>query len=108
VIVATLSQFKLLDQFLFGEVLYFTRLAINHENDGLQFANIALIHSFSPPDNNILQAYYMTLPLCHYTNTILVIKVNQIMSVVAMISYGDSLFAVEQPGLSHLTARDGM
>ncbi|KAG9309301.1 hypothetical protein JVU11DRAFT_10788 [Chiua virens] len=111
-------KFKLVGQTMYGEVLYFTRLAVPNNNGGLRFANVGLIRSFSPPDNNILWASQMTVPLCWNTEAILVVHVEDILSVVAVIPYVGRLennpnedagegafFVVEQPGLSRHTGQ---
>lgn len=74
---------------MFGEVLYFTRLAVNAPDGGLQFTNVALVCSFSPPNNDILWTSCMTLPLSCNTDVILVIEVYQIIGIVGMIPHGD-------------------
>jgi len=95
-----------LDTISFGEVLYYTRLAVG-ENEDMHFVNVALINPFSPPDHGILQASYSTLPICQATDAIIVVNVQKITSVVAIIpqinqgAHGvEKFFVVEKPGLS--------
>lgn len=93
---------------MYGEVVYFTRLAVPANNDGeLSFTNVGLIHPFSSPDNDILQASWTTVPLCRNTEAVLVVHIEDILSVVTILPYvgrmannadGDAFFVVEQPG----------
>ena len=92
---------------MFGEVLFFTRLAVDNGDQGFEFTEVALICSFSPPDNEFLRTSCMTVSLCRTIDAILVVPVQHILSIVAMVLDGDSFFVVEQPGLSDHTGQDG-
>ncbi|KAN0077362.1 hypothetical protein V8E55_011217 [Tylopilus felleus] len=106
--VSHMVKFKLAGHIMYGEVVYFTRLAVPANNDGeLWFTNVGLIHPFSSPDNDILQASWTTVPLCRNTEAVLVVHIEDILSVVTILPYvgrmannadGDAFFVVEQPG----------
>lgn len=98
---------------MYGEALYYTQLAVNQGDGDLEFETVALVRSFSPPDGNMLQASYMTIPMCRKTESVLAIRVDDIISVVGMIpctpnrqlqdgeeEEEEVFFAVEKPGLA--------
>lgn len=94
-------QFKMDDTILFGEVIYFTRLVIGDAED-MGFANVALGCMFSHPDTAILHASYSTVPRCEATDTIRIVEIHSILSVVGMIPMHNrpGFFVIEKPGLS--------
>ncbi|KAF8122382.1 hypothetical protein EV363DRAFT_1182709 [Boletus edulis] len=94
---------------MFGEVVYYTRLALRENEDGeARFADVALVWPFSPPDQDMLCSSHMTVPICHTTEAVLVVNLRDIISVVAMVPYRsdgnregeESYFAMERPGLA--------
>ncbi|KAN0087875.1 hypothetical protein V8E55_006496 [Tylopilus felleus] len=72
------TQFKLVSHTMFSEVVFFTCFAVNDNNGGLRFVDVALVRSFSPPDPVILQTSHQTLPHCHTMDAVLVVQVHDI------------------------------
>lgn len=92
-------------------MLYFTRLAveadIDHEDDW-QFADVAIIQMYSIPDENLLRLSSQTVASCTRLETVAIVNVKHIISVVAMIPHRptlpsgvteDRFFMIEKPGL---------
>ena len=76
----------MLGKIAFGEVIYFTRLAVLDDN-GYGFQDVALVCAFTLLEEDTLQISYMTVAICEATEAILVVKIRDIFSVVAMIPY---------------------
>lgn len=93
---------------MFGEVMYYTRLAV-HEGEDLQFTNVAVVRMFTRPDADLLHASHSTATVCEATDTFWVLKIHDIISVVAMVPKAFQLangtirecyFVVEKAGLN--------
>jgi hypothetical protein len=95
----------------FGEVLYFTRLTVEADadhDDDWRFADVAVIKMYSPPDEDLLRLSSHTVTSCTHLDTICIVNVKQIISVIAMVPHRpalpsgvteDRFFMVEKPGL---------
>ncbi|KIJ58220.1 hypothetical protein HYDPIDRAFT_178099 [Hydnomerulius pinastri MD-312] len=116
-------KFILNDVIHFGEVQYFTRLAIDTRNHGddeelneedlqdderWQFTDVAIIRPYSVPDQDLLALSYQVLVSCKLLDDILIVNAKNIRSVVAMIPHApqlpsgvteDRFFMSEKPGL---------
>ncbi|KAJ8580047.1 hypothetical protein M405DRAFT_855068 [Rhizopogon salebrosus TDB-379] len=109
-------KFKLTGQFRFGEVLYFTRLAVEVNNakgdgddeDNWRFLDVAMIQMYSLPDEALLQLSSQTVASCTCSDRVLAIDVKDIVSVIAMVPHKPTLpsgvteerfFMMEKPGL---------
>lgn len=97
---------------LFGEAIYYTRLAVrddnnpepNHPEPRVHFVNVALIRAFAPPDDAISRMSHTTVLSCKMPEAILVVPILDILSVVAMVPQGgNTFFCVEKPGLEVYT-----
>ena len=96
-----------MDAVLFGEVLFYTQLTVGQAGNH-RLVNVALVRSFSPPDQVTLQESYTTVSICESLDAILVVEVQNIISVVGMVPVTQEVadgepqlfFAVEKPGLS--------
>jgi hypothetical protein len=98
----------------FGEVRYFTQLAVEAE-DGNEwtFIDVAVIALYSLPDEDLLQLSLHTVASCTYEkDDIHVINVKSITGVIAMVPHcpclpsgvqEDRYFMVEKPGLDVAT-----
>jgi len=111
------AKFKLDDQVRFGEVLYFTRLAVQGElpppdevdaDRNWQFVDVALIQLFSAPDHALLTISHHTVSSCLALQDIRAVSIRDILSVVRMIPHTPRLpsgvtearfFVLEKPGL---------
>ncbi|KAG0692379.1 hypothetical protein DFH29DRAFT_817662 [Suillus ampliporus] len=89
----------------FGEVLYFTRLAIEADT---QFADVAVVQMYSAPDESLLRLSSQTVASCTRLETIAIVNVKNIISMIAMVPHRptlpsgvteDHFFMVEKPGL---------
>jgi hypothetical protein len=98
----------------FAEVLYYTQLAVNTnddsdlEEDEWQFSNVAVVNMYSTPDKALLKLSSQTLASCMHLDEIRVINVKDVISVIAMIPHKptlpsgvmeDRFFMMERPGL---------
>jgi hypothetical protein len=104
-------QLKYRGQERYGEVLYFTRLAVEADlldDADWRFADIAVIRLYSLPDNALLQLSSRTVASCSRLDDICVVPVKKIISVIAMIPHKPKLpsgiikeqfFLLEKPGL---------
>lgn len=91
--------------------MYFTRLAVEADtdhNDDWQFADVTVIQMYSLPDEDILCLSSHTVASCTHLDTISIVDVKQIISVIAMVPHRpmlpsvvteDRFFMVEKPGL---------
>lgn len=96
----------------FGEVQYFTRLAMNAMTEGTseawQFEDIALIRLYSLPDEALLKISSHTLISSKLLDELVVVHVKSLKSVVGMIPHRlrhpseDRFFLMEKPGLDIL------
>ncbi|KIK19063.1 hypothetical protein PISMIDRAFT_13954 [Pisolithus microcarpus 441] len=68
-----------------GEVRYFTRLVTAAADDNWEFVDVAVIHMYSAPDEDLLRLLNHVVLASHLLNAISVIKVKQIVRVIAMI-----------------------
>ncbi|KAF8834911.1 hypothetical protein BDN67DRAFT_1016026 [Paxillus ammoniavirescens] len=115
------TKFKLNNQVHFGEVLYFTCLAMEGElprpdkvpdkvdpDHNWEFVDVALIRLFSVPDHELLTISHHTVPSCLALQDIWVISIKDVLSVVGMIPHMPQLpsgvteahfFILEKPGL---------
>ncbi|KAF8121390.1 hypothetical protein EV363DRAFT_1186300, partial [Boletus edulis] len=95
---ACVIKFKMDRQISFGEVLYYTRLAVNDPEaaQAFYFLNVALVRLFSPPDNQLLNMSYSVVASCQATQEIRVINVKDICSVVGMIPHSITLAGGER------------
>ncbi|KIK15659.1 hypothetical protein PISMIDRAFT_16356 [Pisolithus microcarpus 441] len=95
----------------FGEVQYFTRLAIDvtEDADEVCFEDIALIRLYTFLDEPLLQASSHTLVVSALSDQFIVVPVKSIKSVVGMVPYRlkhlsgiveDCFFLMEKPGLN--------
>ncbi|KAG1829323.1 hypothetical protein EV424DRAFT_1344295 [Suillus variegatus] len=109
-------KFKVAGQFRFGEVQYFTRLAVEVDDanedsdneDNWHFLDIAVIQMYSLPDEALLQLSSQTVASCTHSEQVLAIDVKDIVSVIAMVPHKPTLpsglteerfFMIEKPGL---------
>ncbi|KAG1747507.1 hypothetical protein EDD22DRAFT_958220 [Suillus occidentalis] len=109
-------KFKVGGQFRFGEVRYFTRLAVEAEDanedgdneDNWRFLDVAVIQAYSLPDKALLQLSSQMVTSCTRSEQVLAIDVKDIVSVIAMIPHKpklpsglteDRFFMVEKPCL---------
>ncbi|KAG1792516.1 uncharacterized protein HD556DRAFT_1239417 [Suillus plorans] len=98
-------------QYRFGEVLYFTRLAVKADtdhDDDWRFADVAVIRMYSLPDEDLLRLSSHTVASCTHLDTVSIVDVKQIISIVVMVPHRptlpsgvteDCFFMVEKPGL---------
>jgi hypothetical protein len=87
---------------LVGEVHYFTRLAVT-EGEDLRFADVALILAFCLPNEAILRQSRHVLAISRPSEAILAVKIQDILSIVAMIPFQkqeNQFFCMERPGLA--------
>ncbi|KAH7885734.1 hypothetical protein F5I97DRAFT_1829710 [Phlebopus sp. FC_14] len=108
-------KFRLNTDVQFGEVHYYTQVAIQtHANitgNNWHFANVAVIQLFSKPNKDLLKLSYQTVFACKLTKEFIAVDVKNILSVVVMIPHKfrlplgqeeDQYFMVEKPGLDVL------
>lgn len=85
--------------------MYFTRLAIEAD---ARFADVAVIQMYSVPDESLLRLSSQTVASCTRLESIAVVNVKQIISVIAMVPHKptlpsgvteDRFFMLEKPGL---------
>ena len=73
------------------------------EGEDLQFADIVLIQAFSCPDEAILRQSQSVLDVSQPSEAILAVKIQDILSVIAMIpcqEQENQFFCMERPGLA--------
>ncbi|KAG2080733.1 uncharacterized protein F5147DRAFT_749270 [Suillus discolor] len=109
-------KFKVAGQFRFGEVQYFTRLAVKVDDadedsdneDNWHLLDIAVIQMYSLPDEALLQLSSQTVASCTHSEKVLAIDVKDIVSVIAMVPHKPTLpsglteerfFMIEKLGL---------
>ncbi|KIK25481.1 hypothetical protein PISMIDRAFT_9517 [Pisolithus microcarpus 441] len=68
-----------------GEVRYFTRLATAAADDNWEFVDVAIIRTYSAPDEDLLRLSNHVVLASHLLDAISVVKVKQIVGVIAMI-----------------------
>ncbi|KAG0693975.1 hypothetical protein DFH29DRAFT_815817 [Suillus ampliporus] len=95
----------------YGEVLYFTQLAVEADlldDADWRFADIAVIQLYSLPDNALLELSSHTVASCSRLDDICIVPVKKIISVIAMIPHKlklpsgiieERFFLLEKPGL---------
>jgi hypothetical protein len=104
-------QLKYNGQERYGEVLYFTRLAVEADildDADWRFADVAIIQLYSLPDDALFQLSSHTVASCSPLDDVCVVPVKKIISVVAMIPHTpklpsgvikDRFFMLQKPGL---------
>ncbi|KIK17037.1 hypothetical protein PISMIDRAFT_635038, partial [Pisolithus microcarpus 441] len=68
-----------------GEVQYFTRLATAAADDNWEFVDVAVIRTYSAPDEDLLRLSNHVVLASHLLDAISVVKVKQIVGFIAMI-----------------------
>lgn len=100
---------------MFGEVMYYTRLAVG-EGDDLQFTNVAVVRMFTRPNVAMLHESHSTVAVCEATDTFWVLNIRNILSVIALVpksfqladgTMGECYFVVEKAGLNVSYFLDG-
>ena len=95
------------DETRFGEVQYFTRLAVPGP-DHWEWVGVAIIKTYSELDQDILSQSSQVVASCELLEEIVVVNVKHILSVIAMIPHmpilssgiaKEHFFAVEKSGL---------
>ncbi|KIJ07609.1 hypothetical protein PAXINDRAFT_90134 [Paxillus involutus ATCC 200175] len=103
-------SFSHLAQTRFGEIQYFARLPYHVDNpaEDYDFHNIALLKLYSCPDQDLVNMSSQTVAACTLTNTLIVVDVKHINTVVVMIPRRmtlpsgveeDCFCTLSQPGL---------
>ncbi|KAG0701436.1 hypothetical protein DFH29DRAFT_990075 [Suillus ampliporus] len=102
-------KLKLSGQIRFAEVFYFTRLAVEDEDQNdWHFIDVTVVQLYSPPDHALLKCSFQTVVSCMQLDEIAVVNVKSILSVIALVPHTptlpdgtmeDRFFMLEKPGL---------
>ncbi|KAG1722369.1 hypothetical protein EDD22DRAFT_983013 [Suillus occidentalis] len=89
-------KLKLSGQIRFAEVLYFTRLAVEDEDQNdWHFIDVAVVRLYSPPDHALLEHSFQTVVSCTQLDEIVAVDVKSILNGTTE----DRFFMLEKPGL---------